>query len=267
VEWIADNPTKKTTNQAAVMCTYNQDQIVTDDLDASLVRINKWYQKFILNPQVQDSNAQIMYNQLLTDLATRQTTTACMTNPFGKGDMPRCSILNSSSPTGNTVRSWFELQPEHVKDYIKTTYCTRYKDDQSTDECACINRDQYPMFQQISGDLKTQGNGGIEATCWWAGCMDGNKFFIRSDEPKCGVTNVCQVINQFIDDNIDQSTFNSQTSCTYNNPGGGGGGSGGGSGKTGVLWKDLLNLFNTHPKEGSAALIAMAVLLLLLSFV
>ena len=172
--------------------------------------------------------------------------------------MPRCSVLNSTGQSGNTIRQWFEKQPNSVKDYIKTTYCTRYKGDQSTDECACINRDQYPIFQQIDGDLKSTGNGGIQATCWWAGCKDANRFFIRSDEPPCNVTSVCEIINHFDNDNINQSDFNSQTSC--NNSGGGGGG-----GRGITYFEKILNLFHAYPEQSSALLIIVSVILILSS--
>ena len=265
VEWLEDGGDNITPN-AGIRCTYDQSKIVTDDLSASLVRINKWKDKFITNPLVQDDdNAKATYDQMMTDLCSRQTTDSCMAQPFDQaGRMSQCSILNSFSDTGRAARQWFDAQPDNVRDNIMKNYCLKF----NTSECACINRDQYPMYKEISGALTKNTYNYIADSCWWTGCKDADIFFVPSNEiakPGTCPANICETINNFTDNNIDQSTFNAQTTCIYNT-GGGTVNTGGGKSKINWFdWKEWQEQAKENPKQVSAVLMVLSAVFILLA--
>lgn len=116
----------------------------------------------------------------------------------------KCSNLKDTGPAGIFCRTWWASASDGDKAAVGTNYCAA----NNTQECACINRSQNPLYQALV--KASQAND----CCWWAPCKNADEYFVPSTPCVTCPTNVCEaVVEAFDSNNFNAKTIGQDIDC------------------------------------------------------
>lgn len=121
----------------------------------------------------------------------------CPTNPITNEKMQDCTKFNSDTYSGNICKNWMNNQTNKYLDNKMIEICQNK--DLADDDCACINADKDPTFNQVINLANKYNYNNIiqNPGCWWYACnTDG--YLIPSNVKNSNCAGVCQNLTKLL---------------------------------------------------------------------
>lgn len=192
-----------------ITCTYDI---------GTFTNINSAANTWLTTNWIDQNQAIAGYNSIFMPYYCPQQVTLC---PSG---MDNCSRFVSTGDGGDACRTWATTSWKKTSPYkadnadtAMVNYCDKYK----TSDCACLNRKEDPLYQQVT---KTGYHFG-DAQCWWKPCQTNGTLkdtLVTSGLATKCTTNVCAQFQNFTTTqlaSIKQSQISQKISCNLPTPG------------------------------------------------